>query len=254
MSLFPNKTTAAAELRADLALGAGALIDLSSCTDDALYAKLLAAEADASKQLRVYLEPTVIIPEEAPQSEIDALEEANTRYAQEAAYDYDPDFFGADKWGFVVTKSRPIISVESMKFSYPAPTRQIWEIPHEWIRLDRKYGHIRLVPQAMSVSVPVAGFIMNALGGGRSIPFMIQIRYTAGLKNAAADYPELIDTIKKMAVLRLLQSAFLPQSGSISVDGMSQSKSIDLEKWHDGIQDKLDALRDQIHGVRTIVV
>jgi hypothetical protein len=254
MSLFPTKATAVADFRAELALGAGSFIDVASYSDDSLYAKLLAAESDASHQLRVFFEPTLIIPDDAPQSEIDALEDAGTKYHQEAAYDYDPEFFRGDKWGYIVTKEKPIISVQSIKFAYPAPTAQIFQIPNEWVRLDRKYGHIRLVPASQSFAAPLSAFIMQALSGGRTVPFMIQIRYTAGLKNAARDYPELIDTIKKMATLRLLQSAFLPQSGSISADGLSQSSSVDLEKWHDGIQDKLADLRDQIHGIRMTVL
>jgi hypothetical protein len=254
MSLFPTKATAVADFKAELALGASGLIDISSYSDDSLYAKLLAAESDASHQLRVFFEPTLIIPDDAPQSEIDALDDAGTRYRQEAAYDYDPEFFRGEKWGYIVTKEKPLISVESIKFAYPAPTNQVFQIPHQWIRMDRKYGHIRLVPASQSFAAPLSAFIMQALSGGRTVPFMIQIRYTAGLKNAARDYPELIDTIKKMATLRMLQSAFLPQSGSISADGLSQSSSVDLEKWHDGIQDKLADLRDQIHGIRMTVL
>lgn len=254
MSLFPVKADAVAALKAELSIGATAHIDLSGYSDDALYAKILAAESDASHQLRVFFEPTLIIPDDASQAEIDALDAAGTKYHQEAAYDYDPEFFRGEKWGYIVTKEKPIVAVHSIDFAYPAPTNQLFSIPQEWIRLDRKYGHIRLVPASMAFSAPLSAFIMQALGGGRTVPFMIRLRYTAGLKNAAQDYPELIDTIKKMATLRLLQSAFLPQSGSISADGLSQSSSVDLEKWHDGIQDKLADLRDQIHGIRMTVI
>ena len=254
-AVFPNRAKAIDDLRRDQLMVAGqTYLSGVEFSDDYLFDKLRAAEAYAQHSIRCYLAPTVIIPEEAPQSEIDALEAAGTRYAQEAAYDYDPDFFSGDKWGFVVTKSRPIISVQSMRFYYPAPTQQIWEIPHEWIRLDRKYGHIRLIPQAMSVSVPVAGFIMNALGGGKSIPFMIQIRYTAGIKDVHAEYPDLVTAIKRLAVLNILKDSFTPQSGSISADGLSQSVSADLDKYQDAVDKTLDTVRDSLHGIRTMVV
>ena len=251
-ALFPNVAVTLEEMRRDqLALASNyALPESFNPSSAYLLSKLKAAEADASRQLRIYFAPTVIIPDDAPQSEIDALEAANTRYAQEAAYDYDSHFFSGEQWGYIVTKQKPIISVQSIKFAYPAPTTQVFEIPHSWIRLDKKYGHIRLVPAAQSFSAPLSAFIMQALGGGRTVPFMIHVRYTAGLSDPVKDYPDLVDLVKKMAVLRILQDAFLPQSGSISSDGISQSLSMDMQKWHDGIEDKLNALRDAIHGPR----
>lgn len=251
-ALFPNISATLEEMRRDqLALASKYALSKSfNPSTTYLLSKLKAAEADASRQLRIYFAPTVVIPDDAPQSEIDALEAANTRYAQEAAYDYDAYFFSGDRWGYMVTKQKPIISVQSIRFAYPAPTNQVFEIPHSWIRLDKKYGHIRLVPAAQSFSAPLSAFIMQALGGGRTVPFMIHVRYTAGLSDPVKDYPDLVDLVKKMAVLRILQDAFLPQSGSVSTDGISQSLSVDMQKWHDDIEHKLGDLRDAIHGPR----
>lgn len=252
--LFPNRFTAVAALRSEYSAQLSSYVDLSKISDDDLFAKLRAAESDASRQLRVFFAPTVVIPEGAPQSEIDALEAAGTRFVQEPAYDYEPEFFMGESWGYIVVNHRPLVSVQSIKFAYPDPTSQVWEVPVSWVRTDKQFGHIRLVPAAQSFSAPLSAFVMQALGGGRTIPFMIQVRYTAGLVNPAREYPELIDLVKKMAALRILQSAFLPQSGSISADGLSQSASVDVEKWHDGIVDKLGELRDAIHGIRMMVV
>jgi hypothetical protein len=251
-ALFPDLTTTIADMKQQQLMLASKYVLPKSfvISDDYLLSKLKAAEADASRQLRIYFEPTIIIPDDASQSEIDALEAASTRYAQEAAYDYDSHFFSGERWGYIVTKEKPIISVQSIKFAYPAPTNQIFSIPDSWIRLDKKFGHIRLVPASQSFSAPLSAFIMQALGGGRTVPFMIHVRYTAGLSNPVQNYPDLVDLVKKMAIMRIMQDAFLPQSGSISSDGLSQSMSVDLQKWHDGIEDKLDALRDAIHGPR----
>lgn len=251
-TLFPDLSATIASLRQDqLRLASKYALPKSfDLSDDYLASKLIAAEADATRQLRVYFEPTVIISDDAPQNEIDALESANTKYAQEAAYDYDAHFFMGERWGYIVTKEKPIISVQSIKFAYPAPTNQVFEIPQSWIRLDKKFGHIRLVPATQSFSAPLSAFIMQALGGGRTVPFMIHVRYTAGLSDPNQEYPDLVDLVKKMAILRIMQDSFLPQSGSISSDGLSQSISVDMQKWHDGIEDKLDVLRDAIHGPR----
>src|SRR3546814_15149872 len=80
---------------------------------------------------------------------------------------------------------------------------------------------------------------MQALGGGRTIPFMIQLTYVAGLANAARDYPDLLDVIKKKAVLKIVQDRYLPQSGSISADGLSQSVSVQMDQYQDVIDHAL---------------
>jgi hypothetical protein len=324
MTLFPTEATAVLEFKSRLAAGAGRFINnLSSLTDDQLYSYLIAGEREASKELRVFFEPTTIIPDDALQPEVDALDgsvagfhgyiagktltvttvESGTiavhqtivaagilpgtvitaqvsgatggtgvysvsiaqtiatssvtvamtaaiNWFQESGYDYDPDFFSGDKWGYLVTKQKPIISVESIKFSYPSPANTVFAIPNEWVRLDRKYGHIRLVPAAASFQAPLSAFIMQAIGGGRTIPFMIQIRYTAGLKNPTADYPDLIDLIYKMATFRMLFGAFIPGSSSISADGLSQSQTIAYADWKKEIDAKLKSLRSAIHGIR----
>jgi hypothetical protein len=251
---FPNRIDAIDALRRDNLLLAGqsylAGVDLS---DDLIFEKLRSAESQVQHHVRCYLAPTVIIPDDAPQSEIDALELASTRYAQEAAYDYDADFFSGDKWGYIVAKQKPLISVQSIKFAYPTPIGQVFELPTAWIRADKKYAHIRIVPTALSASVPMASFIMQSISGGRSIPFMIQLRYTAGIRDVHAEYPELVSAIKRLAVLNILKDSFTPQSGSISADGLSQSMSADMDKYQDSVDKTIDSVRDAIHGIRFAV-
>ena len=256
--LFPDQAAAVASLRADrLVLLASSLgFDAAAMTDSYLYGKLLTAEAKAQRELRVFFAPTVILPEEATQDEIDALELAGTRYAMEPAYDYDPGFFHGESWGFIQTRQKPLISVQSIKLRYPMPTMSVFDVPNDWVRLDRKYGHIRLVPGAMQFSAPLAVFVMPALGGGRFVPNMIQVRYTAGLRNAAADYPDLVDVVMKMASVGIIEDAMMPASGSISADGLSQSISTDVSKYQDVIDRLLKGppgsnggLRTAIHGI-----
>ena len=92
------------------------------------------------------------------------------------------------------------------------------------------------------------------MGGGGTVPHMIQVRYRAGLENAARDYPDLVDLVQKAAVLRMIEDAFLPQSGSISADGLSRSTSIDAAKYHEQVDARLDRLRDALSGVRCLVL
>lgn len=253
-AVFPNRKAAIDELIRDQLMVAGQnhLPDIQ-LNDDYIFDKLKAAEAFVQKSVRCYLAPTVIVPDDAPQSEIDALDAAKTRYAQEAAYDYESNFFTAEKWGYIVTQQKPIVSVESIKFVYPSPVGQIFQIPAEWIRLDRKYGHIRIVPTAISASIPMASYIMQAISGGMSVPFMIQVRYTAGIKDIHNQYPDLVSAIKRMAVMDILKDSFMPQSGSISADGLSQSISADMDKYLDSANKTIATIRDEIQGIRFAV-
>jgi len=66
-----------------------------------------------------------------------------------------------------------------------------------------------------------------------------------------------LDAVLKKAALKILEDAFLPQSGSISADGLSQSMSVDMDKYHDAIDRILNGgkgsnggLMTAIHGVR----
>lgn len=253
--VFPNRAQAIDSIRRDYLLVAGqTYLSGVQLEDEYIFDKLRAAESYVQHSLRCFLAPTVIVPDDAPQQELDALAASGVRFAQEAAYDYDPDFFKGERWGYIVAKQKPLVSVQSIKLAYPAPSSQVFQIPNEWIRLDRQYGHIRLVPAAMSFSAPLSAFIMQALGGGRTVPFMIQLRYTAGILDVNRDYPELMTTIKRLAVLNVLKDSFTPQSGSISADGLSQSLSADMDKYADSIDRTLDVVREQIHGIRMTVI
>lgn len=249
MTLFADKTAAIDQIQS------GRLTALVheygeglAFTPEYIYGKLLAAEADAARRLRVFLEPTEVFSEEPPtQVEIDALE--GKPWVLEPAYDYSPEFFQGEKWGFLVVRHRPIIAVHEFVFAYPTPEQRIYTVPESWIRLDRKYGYIRLIPTGTPFLAPLNAYILSVVGGGRLIPQAMRVRYTAGLENVYDDYPDLIDTIKKMAILRILEDLYIPSSGSISTDGMSESRSFDMKVFQEKIDDKLAVLKRAIHGV-----
>lgn len=247
------------ELREDrlMAASAGAFQNIE-VSDDYLWQKIRAAESEISHTLRVPLVPTRFFSKAPTPAEIAALD--GMAWDIDPAYDYSPDMFQFEKWGYFITRQRPIISVERMRFAYPSVDTGFMDIPKDWIRTDARYGHIRLVPSSPTVFITMNTFIMNALAGSRSIPFMIQLEYTAGLTDVQNKYPELLDAIKKKAVLKVIADAFLPQSGSISSDGLSQSMSFDVSKYHESIDAILNGekgsnggLMAKIHGVRLVV-
>lgn len=250
-----------AEIRADRLTAAAALLNKKVVvSDDYLWNKVLAAEAEIGRELRVPLVPTQFFPLPPTPEEIAALP-PGMPWGVDPGYDYDPGFFRSERWGFIVTRQKPIQDVTRVRFVYPDQVQGMFELPLDWLRMDAKYGHIRFVPSTSTFAAPLSAFLMQALGGGRTIPFMIHLTYVAGLKNAARDYPDLLDIIKKKAVLRIVQDRYLPQSGSISADGLSQSISVEMEKYQDVIDHTLygnkgtnGGLMAAIHGIRVGVM
>ncbi|EFF4796096.1 hypothetical protein B5K64_003538 [Escherichia coli] len=227
-------------------------------TDDYIWQKLRAAESEVAHTLRILLTPHQVFPQEPTQDEIDALD--GMPYLVETPYDYSPNMYDRDKWGYFMTRQRPIISVQRLRFKLPSQDSQFFDIPLEWLKLDEKYGHVRLLPttNASLVTSSLLGF--TALTWQSIIPNMLNLTYQAGIKDAHADYPELIDAIKKMAVVKILTDLFLPQSGSISADGLSESMSTDVAKYQEQIdhimngQDGNGGLMALFNGIRAIVI
>lgn len=227
-------------------------------SDDYIWQKVLAAEGEISTVLRVPLVPTRFFPIKPTPEEIAELD--GMAWGVDPAYDYSPDMFRGERWGYIVTRQKPIIDVESLRFAYPSETSGWVDIPRDWIRIDAKYGHIRIVPASPAVFMTMSAFIMTALTGGRSIPQLMQLRYTAGIEDAATRYPQMLDAIKKTAVLKIVADSYLPTSGSISADGLSQSMSVDMGKYQEVIDHTLNGgegtnggLMAAIHGIRMMV-
>lgn len=253
MTLFADRDKEVRSLREERLLTVGATwfpdVDLG---ESYLYEELLAAEAEVEQSLRVFLEPVEVFPEDVTQDEIAALNGA--RYITEPAYDWDPEFFTGNRFGFIQTRQRPILSVSKVEFVLPSTEVSQYEFPIEWIRMDRRYGQIRIVPFGPSSSLPLNSWLLSVYGGGRNIPHMLRVRYRAGIENVESEYPNVKPLIKRMAVAKILDDMFLPTSGSVSVDGLSQSLSVDLDKTKERIEKELETLRSRIHGIRMIAL
>ena len=162
-----------------------------------------------------------------------------------------------DAWGFMQLRQKPLVSVQSVQFAYPTPGNLVYDVPMEWIRLDRRYAQLHLVPTGMTSLAPISGYMLSTIAGGRNIPMMVRVRYTAGLSDAHALWPDILDVTQRLAAFKTLQGQFLPSSGSISADGLSQSSSIDFDKWMHGpggIDATFEKLYEAIHGPRLAVL
>lgn len=258
-ALFPNRFTAVASLRRDrlmmAAAGAAKIVDVS---DDYLWDKLLAAEAAAHHSLRVPFQVTQFFSDTPTQAQIDALP-PGMPWEIDPGYDYEPDFFRSEGWGYMQLRQKPLDSVQSVTIVFPAASANTYQIPADWIRPEKKYGTVQFIPGSGSGSMPLNAFMLQALGVGRRIPFSLRVNYRAGL--VAREWPDLVDMVQKKAVLKTVEDKFLPQSGSVSADGLSQSTSVDMEKYRDTIDSILngakgsnDGLMAAIHGVRAMVI
>lgn len=241
-----------------VAAAAGVLQDVK-VSDDYIWNKVRAAESEIAHRLRVPLVPTRFFPVKPTQDQISDLN--GMAWEAEVGYDYTPDMFERDKWGFIVTRQRPVISVERLRFSMPSADGSYFDIPKDWIRIDAKYGHLRILPTTNASLITSSVLGMTALSWHSVIPSMIQLEYTAGLTDVANTYPELLDAIKKQAVCKIVTEAFLPQSGSISADGLSQSLSVDVSKYQETIDHIIDGpagsnggLQAKINGIRAMVI
>lgn len=252
--LFPNRFTAVAALRKDRLIGAAGVVDVS---DDYVWSKILAAEAEVQHLLRVPLSPTRFFVSAPSQDQIDAL--GGQRYGVDPGYSYTSDFFYSERWGFIRLRNKPLVSINSILVRFPGASGpgSFFTIPPEWIKIDAKYADLQFIPTASNGSIPLNVFMMQALGLGRSVPFAIEIDYVAGLTDIPTKFPDLLDVAQKMAVLSILEDKFQPQSGSLSADGLSQSVSQDMDKHRELVHSRLfgpkgsnGGLHAAIHGIR----
>jgi hypothetical protein len=213
----------------------------------------LAAEALTARELRIFMKITQVLPPKY-QREAESYLQRGIPVYEEPGYDYDPDFFRGNTWGWLQLRQRPAHEVQDFSMTYPDQYQSIFEIPLDWVRLDKKYGRISLVPTQKVAQIALDGYIMSAIGGGATIPLMLSVKYTAGLRDARNDYPDLINAIYKRAVLDIIEDKFMPASGSVSADGLSQSISFQAKDYAERIASTIATIRGSIAGPTLMVV
>jgi hypothetical protein len=256
ISCFPSLSGAVASIRRDRLFGAASTyFPDEPILDDYILEKLVAAEADVQRRLRVYLSQRQMVPAGTDDQTIATLTAANggLPVVQEPGYDYLPSLFEGNSFGLIELRQKPATQIQQIQFVYPTPQVQIYTIPIEWVRLDPKKGWISLVPVQTSLALPLNAFILSALGGGQIIPLMLQVTYIAGIPNVSVDYPDVLDVIKKAAVLSIIDDRYVPGSGSVSADGLSQSVSMQMDKYTETIDKKIAVLRRSIDGIPMFV-
>jgi hypothetical protein len=258
MSIFTGQAGVDAIARYRFAIAAiPQLAHLKDAPDAMLLRSLNAAANTLQARLGVLLEPTLILAEDItpadlprPQSHQQPLRFSEEivipgpaagilaprgqQYLIEPGYDYEPNRQEHDGWGWIDLRQPQVIEVLDMRFSYGAPLGG-FKLPLGWLRLDHKYGHLRIVPVSGQLqSLAMNGLVLGTLANGRRVPHAWRISYRAGIKDIHNEYPDLVDFIGRMATANLLKDSFPAQSGSISADGLSQSSSFDLNAFLGG--------------------
>jgi hypothetical protein len=215
-----------------------------------LWEKLRSEEALAEREMRIFFHPRQIFPQGFDPVALAALNTQNYPLVEEPGYDYDPGFFSGDEWGLLPLRQKQVLAVQDIRFNYPSVDNQLFNVPLEWVRIDRKYGRLNIVPLQTPSSLPLTVFVLGALSGGRNIPLMLQVTYQAGILNAKADYPDLVDLIRKRTVINIIEDEFMPQSGSTSTDGISRSLSLDVDKYREATEKRARVINDVLNGPR----
>ncbi len=151
-------------------------------------------------------------------------------------YDIDEDAydFWADEyrqWGYIQLRRRPVVSVENVELYYPTGQR-ILKYDDSWIMLNRKAGHMRIVPSAGTTTTVLLGTssylpLMNGSMLQSNVPGLFRIDYTSGMTTVPEDMADAIAKAASCSVLAIAGDAKVDgiASQSISQDGLSESRS-----------------------------
>lgn len=256
--LFPFPPAAVAEMRRDrltklaLSIPAASAITL---TDEELWTKLQAAEGEAERMLRTWLAPREVIPNhQAYDAEAAQAVADGHKVHREPGYDWGPDMVRGDKWGMIEFRHRPVQLIRWARLSYPTPISGVAELPPDWFRIDSKPGTAQIVWNSSPNAFALNTFLLSALSAGRTVPFMMHLRYRAGIEDPRSAYPDLAGLVQRLAVINLVEDFILPQSGSISADGLSRSISMQVDQHREAVETKLGKMREAIGGIRFIMV
>lgn len=149
--------------------------------------------------------------------------------------DYDPKSWHASRWAAMKLPYGPIVSTEDIAYvglgvGYLAP--QLLEFPKDWWQLTEKRFMLRLYPGWLNQQL-ISPYLFFGLDGSRRIPNAWRIAYRAGI-----DETSLLEADPRLAKMIALKAAInnLPMiaqmvagqasSESVSVDGLSQSRSL----------------------------
>lgn len=221
-----------------------------------LSAKLDAGVAELQRKLRFPVVPTYVFPGPAsgpigamPAAEQQFMPDPAMPFMAESGYDLPPGFLGVAQWGAISLYHRPVQQVLRVDFTYPGMPGASFTCPESWLQLDRKGGRIHFFPVTGYADAPISMVALQAVYAAQTIPLMVKVRYVAGIDPSLSENADVVEAAYRMAMIQLLRDTFLPQSGSVSVDGLSQSVSADIDKLSGSLDSTLDVIRERVIGL-----
>lgn len=174
-------------------------------------------------------------------------------------------------WGYLQLWRKPVREITAVRLMYG--TRPSFEIPLDWLKIDRNSGKVQMFPASGTVSsliISGTGAIYGLHNMWSYAPQMWEIDYKAGMEKGEMP-AHLRELIYKKAVIGILQvwGDLILGAGiasqSVSIDGLSQSigttqsamyggASARCEEYRNDIQALIPVIRQQYAGIRMVVV
>lgn len=172
------------------------------------------------------------------------------RVIEEEYHDYErSDYMN---WGYIQAFKRPIREVNQLQLMYGS--QPSFEIPLEWLKVDKLGGKIQMFPSqgsANNLIINQSGVIFGLNQRWGYAPQMWKVSYVAGMKKE--DIPENLKIlIYKQATCDIMTvwGDLIIGAGianqSISIDGLSQSIGTTQSAMFGGASARVQSYRDDI--------
>lgn len=245
-------------------------LEPQALSDQCIQEKLFAAEDYYERMLGIVLGERRFFSDPAKRSPHPRIPQLSipdydpTRDIAEPSYDYPLALWAGERWAAIKLRHKPVIRIDNIFFTWAASVT-IWQVPHEWIQVDRRGGTVNIIPASgPAVLISFSAYILTIIAGGRGLPHSILIDGAVGIPidELCRDYAELLEAIRLRAMLSLLGPigniiSLGGQNQSLSLDGLSHSRGYGgrwgaysgyIELLMDREKQLNDHLRDKIRG------
>jgi hypothetical protein len=160
-------------------------------------------------------------------------------FQMEERLDFDRHHYNS--FGYMRLKRRPCMSVEELSV-FLANDTIIYDIPLDWVSVGHLHqGTLNLVPLTIALakqgaqiptSTAASAVVLTLLNNQPWSPCFFRCLYTAGFNSGQIPKPlnDLIGTIVAQEVLSMLLATYAKNaSASLSIDGLSQSSSTNIQ-------------------------
>ena len=209
-------------------------------TDDIIQNFIHKAVSEIEHEIKIYISPVTI-------------------HQERINYSWN-DFYYA--FGWLQLSCRPILTLEKLSVSIPSAfsSENLVDWPTQWVKLERAYGVLQLVPLTGSGSV-----LITQVSTGVSFPIRLfnadafpqfwSVDYVTGFQVDEIPFvvAQLIEVTAAIKILSLLSPVIFPyNSYSIGLDSLSQSVSTPGPQWFAArLQQLTDEKNQLVQSIRS---